>query len=74
MFKNRKNLDEKDTKIKFKTLFAGYVENLYFWEFLIILRKFCMRLIAIILISSGITVQGLGIMIVLLLALVAHMQ
>lgn len=74
MFKNRKNLNERDTKIKFKTLFAGFSERLFFWEFLIFARKFLIRLIAILLISSGVSIQGLGIMVVLVLALVAHLM
>ena len=74
MYKNRKDLEEHDIKIRFKTLFSGYTERLYFWEFLIILRKLGIRTIALILISSGVAVQGLGILVVLLFALVLHLQ
>lgn len=74
MFANRARLDEHDTKIKYKTLFAGYTDKFYYWEFYIILRKFCVKLMALILVSTDVTVQGLGIMMVLVFALVAHLK
>ncbi|OMJ70216.1 hypothetical protein SteCoe_31873 [Stentor coeruleus] len=74
LYKKRNALDQNEVKVKFKTLFDGYTPGFYYWEFLIILRKFSIRLITILLLSAGITVQGLGILIILLLALVTHMK
>lgn len=74
LFKNRRYLDQVETLVKFKTLFSGYKPEFYYWEFLVILRKFLIRVIAILLISSGITIQGLGIMIVLLFSLSLHIN
>lgn len=74
LYKKRNALDTNEVKVKFKTLFDGYHPELYYWEFLIILRKFAIRFVTILLLSAGITVQGLGILIVLLLALVTHMK
>ena len=74
LFRHKKQLEEEDTLVKFKTLFSGYKAEFYYWEFLIITRKFFIRVIAILLISSGITIQGLGIMVILILSLSVHIN
>ena len=74
LFFHREDLQNADTMIKYKMLFAGYKKELYFWEILIILRKFLIRVVAILLISSGITIQGLGIMVILIFSLTLHVN
>ena len=74
LFFNREDLQNANMMIKYKMLFAGYKKELYFWELLIILRKFLIRVVAILLISSGITIQGLGIMIILIFSLTLHVN
>ena len=74
LFRQRKQLEQEDTLVRFKTFYAGYKPEFYYWEFLIITRKFFIRVIAILLISSGIAIQGLGIMVILILSLSVHIN
>jgi hypothetical protein len=74
LFFHRKNLMDVNNMIKYKMLFAGYKQEFFYWELLIIIRKFLIRVVSILLISAGITVQGLGIMVILIFSLTIHVN
>ena len=57
LIRNKANLGDKDTKMKYGFLYLGYdIKKAYYWEFIIMYRKFLVAFVSVFLSTVSVTV------------------
>ena len=74
MFRERKTLDEIVTKEKFGFLYAGYQNQFFYWEIVIMYRKIAMIFISVFITPYGVIVQAMIVFLLMIIFLILTLK